>query len=206
MSFSKAFQKQGPIPGQEEYVEAYNKYCAQCSVYKRLKARLDRRTDDAAELQMFRMKKEFSTACREYNTARTKWIGQQVEYKLRAKGLESKQLLTMIDFAKVMGVQTANSHSELMELHKHTTAGMSISEEEFDAIAKAAMAYKSRRVFSPVETDGFNTNLDSTLTTFSGDTNVDTVTSTDAGDNKLRSGECVSNNNKQAVNDFSTEI
>ena len=130
MALIKALQLQTKIPGQEEYAVAHTLYCKRCSAHKRISMALRGRTDDTAELLLFKQQKLFKQQCKEYSRAKELWLRQQVEYKLGKKGLS----LSVFDIAKILDVKLEVSDKDMTVLRRRAAFFENMSEDDIQII------------------------------------------------------------------------
>ncbi len=142
MSFEKALQRTTlEIEGQKEWTQAYELYCKQCSVNAQMLKTLRGRTDDAAELLRFRQKREFSAQCKEFNKASSIWATQQINHRLRQKGVKDP-VLSVFEQAKILEVKLAMTGRDLAELERTQRIISNTSPERLEAMRQAALSYQ----------------------------------------------------------------
>lgn len=148
MSFNKAIQRLAKPEGFEDYVQALVLYKEACSKHKRMLNRLNGKFDAASRLARADSKEEFKQACKAYTNARLRYVNNVAKMKLAEKGID----VTAFSVAKSIGIDVPVSMKSMVEEYRRISVVKGMSDEEFDAIKKAALNYESDNKYSPKRT------------------------------------------------------
>ena len=132
MSFSKAVQK---IEGQDEYAAAYNLYCKQCSLNKKIQTKLKARTDPEGRLMFLEQQELFREQCRVYHKAKDKWYAQRIQSTLKEQNLSLQG--TGFDIARILAINVPTTGKQLIDEERKQRTLASLPADFLEQMAKA---------------------------------------------------------------------
>lgn len=140
MAFPKAVQA-NRIPESEEYFKALVTYKLECKHYKRMCDRFKTGTTPAERLAYFEAKERYSQASKNFSLARYTYANAMATAKLR----EKNPTLSPLEIAAAQQIHIPTSMKDLIADERARAAVAAMSDEQFENIKNAALAYEARK-------------------------------------------------------------
>jgi hypothetical protein len=140
MAFLKALQNQPQPPEHEQYMAWFVLYKQGCSEYSRLLRRLKGMNDPASRLQRFDAREKHSELCKNYYAARAAYEQARAIQKLQSHGVN----IDAKSIASALGIKIPLSMKDMIKETKQQKTLENMSDDQFEAIAKAAREYMDR--------------------------------------------------------------